>query len=167
MIEIERFGTASGPPGCQLLSTLHAACFDPYWGEAEIGQLLAAPGTLALVVTCPAADEVGAQPAGMAICRSSGAETEILTLCVVPDCRRSGMGGRLVRECSLMADHAGAGQLFLQVAADNVAALALCRGHGFQQMGRRAHYYEQPNNEGVTRDALIMRLDLWPSPPGR
>ena len=106
------------------------------------------------------ADEVGAQPAGMAICRSLGAKTEILTLCVVPDCRRSGMGVRLVRECSLMADHAGGGQLFLEVAADNVAALALYKAHGFRQVGRRASYYEQPNNEGVTRDALIMRLDL-------
>ncbi len=90
---------------------------------------MAAPGTLAAVVSCPTADEVGAQPAGMAICRSSGAEAEILTLCVVPDCRQSGMGAHLVRECSLMADHAGAGQLFLEVVADNVPALALYTGH--------------------------------------
>ncbi len=96
----------------------------------------------------------------MAICRSSGAKAEILTLCVVPDCRQSGMGAHLVRECSLMADHAGAGQLFLEVVADNVPALALYTGRGFQQVSRRANYYEQPNNGVVTQDALIMRLDL-------
>ena len=96
----------------------------------------------------------------MAICRSSGADAEILTLCVVPDRRRSGMGVRLVRECSLMADHAGAKQLFLEVAADNVAALALYTSRGFRQVGRLANNYKQPNNRSVTQDALIMRLDI-------
>lgn len=160
MIEIEWIGTAAGPAGRQLLSTLHAACFDPHWSEAEIGRLLAAPGTLAVVASHPPTDEAGTHPVGMAICRSAGAEAEILTLVVIPDRRRSGVGARLVSECRLMAKDTGAAQLFLEVAADNTAALALYTGRGFRQVGRRENYYKPRNNRGTPKDALILHLDL-------
>lgn len=160
MIEIERIGSAAGSVGCQLLSTLHAACFDPHWSEAEIGRLVAAPGTLAAVALHPIPDGAGTRPVGMAICRAAGAEAEILTLGVIPNCRRAGVAVRLVGECRLMAADAGAAQLFLEVAADNTAALALYAGRGFRQVGRRENYYGPGNNRGTSKDALIFRLDL-------
>ena len=159
MIEIERIGTAAGSIGCQLLSVLHAACFDPHWSEVEIGRLVEGPGTLAVVASHPCADGAGMRPAGMAICRSAGAEAEILTLGVTPDCRRVGVAARLVSECGLMAAEAGAAQLFLEVAADNTAALALYTGRGFRRVGRRENYYVR-NNRRSSKDALILRLDL-------
>lgn len=160
MIEIERIGTAAGSAGCQLLSTLHAACFRPHWSEAEIGRLVAAPGTLAVVASHPLTDGAGTRPAGMAICFSAGAEAELLTLGVIPDCRRAGVAARLVSECCLMATDAGAAQLFLEVAADNNAALALYRGRGFRQVGRQENYYGPRNNRSTSKDALILCLDL-------
>lgn len=159
-MEIKRIGADAGAAGCQLLSTLHAACFDPHWNEAEIGRFLAAPGTLAAVALPRPDRAAGPQPMGMAICRTAGAEAEILTLGVVPERRRCGLGARLVEECALMARDAGAEQLFLEVAADNAAALALYAGRGFRQVGRRENYYRPPNNRGTSKDALILRLDL-------
>ncbi|MCH8181617.1 MAG: GNAT family N-acetyltransferase [Proteobacteria bacterium] len=142
------------------MSTLHAACFEPHWSEAEIGRLVAAPRTLAAVASCPLNDGAGMRPAGMAICRSAGAEAEILTLGVIPGCRRAGVAACLVSECRLMAADAGAAHLLLEVAADNTAALALYTGRGFRQVGRWENYYGPQNKRSTSKDALILRLDF-------
>lgn len=125
-----------------------------------MGRLLAAPGTFAAVASLTPADGTGTRPAGLAVCRVAGAEAEILTLGVIPDCRRVGVASRLVDECRLIASGAGAAQLFLEVAADNTAALALYTGHGFHRAGRRANYYRSQDNRSTSKDALILRLDL-------
>jgi ribosomal-protein-alanine N-acetyltransferase len=44
--------------------------------------------------------------------------------------------------------------MFLEVAAGNVAALALYRAAGFAEVGRRVRYYADGS------DALVMRRDL-------
>lgn len=160
MIEMERIGAAAGSAGCELLSTLHAACFEAHWSAAEIERLVALPGTLAAVASHSFTDGAGTRPAGLAICRAAGAEAEILTLGVIPDCRRVGVAARLVNECRLIAADAGAAQLFLEVAADNSAALALYTRRGFRQVGRRDNYYDPQNNRSTSKDALILRLDL-------
>ncbi len=160
MTEIEKIGSAAGSAGWQLLSTLHAACFEAHWSAAEIGRLLAAPGTLAVVALHPLTDGAGTRPAGMAICRTAAIEAEVLTLCVVPDCRRAGVAARLVSECRLIAADAGAAQLFLEVEVDNTAALALYAGRGFRQVGRCENYFAPRNNRSTPKDALILRLDL-------
>ena len=49
-------------------------------------------------------------------------------------------------------------RLFLEVAEDNAAALALYKGMGFQEIGRRKKYYHRPDGPAV--DALNLALDL-------
>ena len=50
-----------------------------------------------------------------------------------------------------------AGEIFLEVAADNAPGQALYRGFGFAEVGRRRDYYER--NIGRV-DALVLRLAL-------
>jgi ribosomal-protein-alanine N-acetyltransferase len=52
----------------------------------------------------------------------------------------------------------GATRLFLEVADDNAAALALYARAGFSEAGRRPGYYARP--DGVRQDALILALNL-------
>lgn len=52
---------------------------------------------------------------------------------------------------------AGAEACFLEVAADNAAALALYKAAGFQTAGLRPRYYKRAGGE---IDALVMRRDL-------
>ncbi len=49
-------------------------------------------------------------------------------------------------------------RLFLEVASDNDAAVALYKGLGFAAAGRRKGYYQRPG--GKSADALILALDL-------
>jgi [ribosomal protein S18]-alanine N-acetyltransferase len=126
------------------LVKIHAASFEERWDEAALHELLAAPGTFALI-----AGE------GFVLIRLAADEAEILTLAVAPPSRRTGLGRALVVDGATEADGRGAKHMFLEVSTANLAALALYAGLGFREVGRRAAYYRAPQG-----DALILRADL-------
>lgn len=139
---------AAGPPHAALLAALHGRCFtDQVWDEAAMAALLAMPGALALLA------RDGEEPCGFVLARFAGGEGEIISIGVVPDHRGRGLATLLARH---VLDRAAgrAGELFLEVAADNDAALALYRRLGFCGVGRRPRYYADG------RDAVLMRLKL-------
>ena len=82
-------------------------------------------------------------------------EAEIITLGVAR--KRQGIGRALLAEGLARLRALGVVTLFLEVAVENEAAIALYAGFGFVESGRRRAYYE---NGG---DALMMRRDE----PGR
>ena len=132
------------PDDAGLLARLHATAFDRPWSEAEFSQFLAS-----------GAKGVLADDAGCILWRAIAGEAEILTLAVDPARRREGLGQALL---TAAMDAANAQALFLEVADDNDAALALYAQAGFEAAGRRRDYYRRPG--GVLRDALILRRAL-------
>jgi ribosomal-protein-alanine N-acetyltransferase len=149
MIEI----VPAGAESAALLGALHAEAFAPAerWSAQAIGLLMALPGHVGLIATD------GGEPAGFALGRVAAQEAEVLTLAVRPAARRAGTARALMR--ALMAESArrGAGEMFLEVAADNAAARALYAGLGAAEAGRRRRYYPDGS------DALVLRLALSPS----
>ena len=141
---------SAGPERAGEMAALHAAAFESPWGEAEIAALLRGPGGMAF-----AAD------GGFILIRVAADEAEVLTLAVAPEARRRGAGRALVREGVAAARAAGAEAMFLEVASDNAAALALYAGEGFAEVGRRRGYYAR--GRGQAADALVLRRAL-PSP---
>jgi len=63
-----------------------------------------------------------------------------------------------VRTALAAAAAGGAKAVFLEVAADNAAALALYQEAGFETVGVRRGYYPRPG--GGAADALNLRLAL-------
>jgi ribosomal-protein-alanine N-acetyltransferase len=124
------------------LAAIHAAAFPPAerWDAALIARLLAIPGHFAFI------DPDG----GMVLARVAADEAEILTFGVVPAARRRGLGRALLDSASVEAARRGAGEMFLEVAADNAAALALYAAAGFVAVGRRYRYYTDGS------DALLL-----------
>ena len=129
------------------LAAIHASAFDAGWDAAAIRALLDMPGA-----------EVEAEPDGFLLWRRAADEAEIVTLAVRPGARRRGLGGRLLDRTVSRAQHQGVARLFLEVAHDNDAALALYGSRGFEQAGRRPAYYGRP--DGTRADALILALNL-------
>jgi ribosomal-protein-alanine N-acetyltransferase len=76
---------------------------------------------------------------------------------VDPAARRRGWGAALVEMAAGIAKEAGALELFLEVAADNLAALKLYEATGFDRVGLRKGYYPHPDGP---RDAVVMRRTL-------
>lgn len=135
------------------LAELHAACFAEAWDADAFATLLAMPGAFALLAEEPARGKAS----GFLMIRGAGDEAEIITLGVLPGRRRKGLARALLAGGMKEALSRGARRLFLEVAADNVAALALYRAAGFTQVGRRADYYHRPDGDMA---ALVMAHDM-------
>jgi ribosomal-protein-alanine N-acetyltransferase len=130
------------------LAALHGACFATAWGADEVATLAAMPGAFVGVVETE-------RVAGFVLARVAADEAEIITICVHPAARRRGLGRALLAFALARAAAAGAARLFIEVAADNAAALALYRAAGFEAAGRRRAYYADSG-----QDALVMRRVL-------
>jgi ribosomal-protein-alanine N-acetyltransferase len=133
----------------QALAAVHAASFSDPWGAEVIEAFLRSPEVIGLIAETP--------PAAFGLCRRIVDEAEILTLAVAPDHRRRGVGGALVDAMAEWARSAGARALFLEVARDNDAGLALYRAAAFAEVGIRRAYYSRPTG---AMDALVLRRDL-------
>ncbi len=79
----------------------------------------------------------------------------VVTLAVRPECRRHGLGRRLMDGLLAEARRRGAEEVTLEVRAGNTPAQGLYASMGFLAVARRRGYY--PDN---SEDALVMRLDL-------
>ncbi len=135
------------------LARLHATAFEPAWSAEDLAGALTSPFSFAL--------QAGERPVGFILARAVADEGEILTLAVDPAARRQGAGLALVRAAGRVALAAGAQTLWLEVAEDNAAALALYAAAGFEEVGRRRAYY--PRACGPA-DALTLRCRLNSAP---
>lgn len=144
----------AAPERAAEVAALHARLFSPAWDEAAILSLLEHPAATSLIA-------VAGDPkiiVGFVIGQLAADEAEILSIGTAPDWQRAGLGRKLVEGLARAAKRGEANRLFLEVAEDNAAALALYRGLGFNEVGRRKKYYERPGAAAV--DALVLALLL-------
>jgi ribosomal-protein-alanine N-acetyltransferase len=126
------------------LAAIHAQCFANAWSRDAIAALLDKPGTFGLLL----------DDAGLIIVRVAVDEAEILTICVVPAARKTGLGTKLLQAGSTEADKVGAKIMFLEVGRRNEPGRALYARHGFEQVGQRKGYYAPGD------DALVLKARL-------
>jgi ribosomal-protein-alanine N-acetyltransferase len=137
------------PTELDVFARLHGECFAEAWDADALATLLAMPGAFALL----ADDQDSGALLGFIMIRGAGDEAEIITLGVDPGRRRRGLGRTLLAAGLNEAAARGSVRLFLEVAADNAAALALYRAAGFAEIGRRPDYYHRPDGRMT---ALVM-----------
>jgi [ribosomal protein S18]-alanine N-acetyltransferase len=140
-----------GAEAADALAAVHALAFDHGWSATDIADILNSPGAFALAVRQDGA------PHAFILCRAIAGEAEILTLAIHPALRRRGLGRALLTAAIGAAQAAAAEAMFLEVAADNAAAIGLYAGAGFIRVGARPEYYRRA--EGAI-DAIAMRRDL-------
>lgn len=138
------------PDDGEAVAEVHASAFEEPWSAGDILRFAEDRGGFAI------AAEMEDALAGFILCRLIVGEAEILTLAVRPQHRRRGVAAALVEAALAAAAPAGAA-MFLEVAADNVGAIALYRRAGFEEIGRRAGYYGRRSG---SVDALVMRRAL-------
>lgn len=128
------------------LAKIHAAAFtlSRPWSSAEFSDLLSQPTT-----------HLFTQRGGFALVQTVAGEAELLTIAVYPEQQGIGIGRALMHDWTR---HVDVELAFLEVAADNLAALALYKSFGFAEVGRRAAYYARES--GPSTDAIVMRALL-------
>ena len=134
------------------VALLHRVCFpeDP-WDPSAIVEILGTAGFFGRIAWENEA------PAGFALARDLHKECEILSLGVLPERRREGVGAALLNSICVEARLRSAQSIVLEVAVDNIAGLALYAVRGFLPVGRRRNYYRRTPNSA---DALVLRLAL-------
>jgi ribosomal-protein-alanine N-acetyltransferase len=131
------------PADAELFAQLHGLSFDEPWSVGSFAVLLAQPGVAGWLW--------GEPPAGLLLVRAVADEAEILTIAVAPTARRQNGAKTMIEEALTVLKQGLTRRMFLEVAADNTAALALYRAAGFSPCGRRPGYYAR----GAI-DAIIM-----------
>ncbi|MDR0803839.1 MAG: ribosomal protein S18-alanine N-acetyltransferase [Rickettsiales bacterium] len=123
------------------IANLHKSCFpDRPWSESDFADLQ------------KSGCEIIASENGFIVWRTVADETEIITIGVAPHARRSGIAAAML--ALIERDITGVRSIFLEVAADNDAAIRLYESNGFVKIAVRGKYYD-----GKT-DAIVMRKTL-------
>jgi [ribosomal protein S18]-alanine N-acetyltransferase len=94
---------------------------------------------------------------GYYVMMAAAGEAHLLNLTIAPAWRRHGLGRDLLQHCLERARDHHAENLYLEVRASNIAAIALYQSSGFIDLALRHAYY--PAREG-REDALIMKREL-------
>ena len=134
------------------ISLLHRACFpDDPWDAGAIEQIMGIPGFFGRVRWAKTA------PVGFALALALGEEAEIVSLGVLPEHRRRGIGSALLDAICGEARSRGAARVVLEMASDNEAASELYARRGFRVVGLRRNYYRRTER---LVDALILQVQL-------
>ncbi len=133
---------------------LHGASFAHPWSAEEVAALIASASTVAAAALDPASGQLR----GFVLARLAADEAEILTIAVDPTLRGKGVGRALLAESLRQAASAGARTIFLEVAQDNAAALALYKRLGFVNVGDRTGYYRRKDGQRATAIVMLKAL---------
>jgi ribosomal-protein-alanine N-acetyltransferase len=143
----------------KVVAALHGCCFDDSWNAFTVGQVMRMPGAFGYIAVLPGRiDSADDTPIGFALASGAADERELLSIGVLPEYRRSGIGRQLVETIIAESTNRGAARLFLEVAEDNAAAQRLYRNLGFFAVGRRPGYYRRKSGPAVA--ALTLRRNL-------
>lgn len=133
------------------LSAIHGYAFSAVgqegWGAGAIADIVRGSGGFAVLAHKDAA------LAGFALVRSVADEAELITIAAAPAVQRKGVARGLLACTIDHLKHQAVQQFFLEVRADNMAAIALYKRAGFAQVGVRENYYKVAGAKRV--DALL------------
>lgn len=136
------------------MSHLHSAAFP----EAERWTTLAIGGLMNLDSVHAFGIEGDIGLSGFIMVQRAGDTAEILTLATAPNFRRQGAARALVDAARVRLGQFGTAKLLLDVAEDNLGALAFYTAYGFKPDGKRRGYYTKGREAPV--DAILMSLEI-------
>ena len=123
---------------------------DPPWSAEQFRSELAGVPDVRWYVVAEA-DGAVVGYAGLQAPALPGDPADVLTIAVAPAWQRGGVGTLLMTALEAEARRRGAGELLLEVRADNEPAKTFYGRHGFERIAVRRKYY------GGGRDGLVLR----------
>lgn len=132
------------------LYAIDQACYAPEiaYSQVELRWYLRLPGAECIVA------ESDGQIVGFILAAHERSRAHLITVDVVEEFRRRGIGSALLAEIERRMAERGAREVELETATNNDAAVAFWRKHGYRTAGVRKSYYPGPV------DAFAMRKPL-------
>jgi ribosomal-protein-alanine N-acetyltransferase len=138
---------------CREVSDLHGLRFPRKWSDGEFHSLLLQHNVFGFVAR--QTNAFFSKPmGGFVLSREAGGEAEILTVATSEKFARQGLGWRLMQAALREAVSRGADSMFLEVEAENQAAVGLYGKLGFARLAERPAYYL--GTDGRRTAALVM-----------
>jgi len=134
------------------LYAIDQACYEPAiaYSKRELRNYLRFPGGDCVIAEA----EVPAKIAGFCMSAHQDARGYIITIDVLAEFRRHGVGTLLLAEIERRLASQGVKEIGLETATDNESAIAFWQKHGYRTRGVWKHYYPGP------RDAFAMTKTL-------
>ncbi len=129
------------------MAAIHAQCFNKGWSALEFESFFERSGVFAGVAYAP-----DNQPVGFIICWIIEEVCDLLSVGVLPEYRREGVGQLLLDYGMTTARDMGAARIMLEVNINNDAAITMYEANGYIRDGVRPAYYNNP--DGSRADAL-------------
>lgn len=145
------------PSDLSQVVAIEREAFTTPWSEETFRSLFHRDPWVLLVLE----EEQGAGISGYAVLGCVLEQGELANIAVRSRDRGKGLGGLLLDHVVREAVDRGVQQLFLEVRVSNTAAAALYAARGFQEIGIRKNYYEEPREHARV---LVRRL-REPGPP--
>jgi ribosomal-protein-alanine N-acetyltransferase len=133
------------PEDADAVEIVEKACFAIPWSREAFWKEAANENTIYLLAL------EGEQVIGYVGCWISYEESQITNVAILPAYRGRGIGTQLFGAVIEAVKIKGVTAMTLEVRPSNEPALALYRGYGFKEAGRRPHYYQDDGE-----DAIIM-----------
>lgn len=139
------------PEDFETLWTIDQKCFPPEiaYSREELAHYIHKRGAITLVAENPGSSEL----AGFIVAQG-GSAGHIITIDVMADARRAGLGSQMLRAAEERLEAAGSHAVGLETAVDNLGALAFYKRHGYEVIRTWPRYY----SNGV--DALVLKKEL-------
>lgn len=135
-----------------ILALERATDHAPHWPQTVYADMLDTGNARRCLIVA----QVGELIAGFAVgviqpasYDSASSIAELESVAVAANARRAGIGRAL---CEVVIDwcrNRGATEMALEVRASSSGAISLYLGLGFEQIGRRPHYYRDPEDDAI------------------
>jgi ribosomal-protein-alanine N-acetyltransferase len=138
------------PADFEVLYQIDQLCYEPEiaYSRRELRHYMRFPGLECVVA------EADSQLVGFCLATSEEGLGYVITMDVLPDYRRHGVASALLETVELRLAARHVGEVWLETATDNDAAIAFWQRHGYRKHGVREGYYPRG------RDAFTMRKSI-------
>ena len=119
------------------------------WSVAQIKSELFFPAGITLVVA------KNNSCIGWCSGRINGDEAELFKIAVSPEFKRRGLASKLFMKFQAVLKEQAVKKLFLEVRAENSAALSFYHRQGLKSVGKRNKYYRNPIDDAVVMEMLL------------
>jgi ribosomal-protein-alanine N-acetyltransferase len=124
------------------------------WSEEALRETVRLPGVAAFV------SERDGTVSGIVVGRQVLDEAEILNLAVRQETRREGEGWALVGRILTRFTELEVSRVFLEVRESNSGAIGFYRGLGFQAIGTRPDYYQDPKESATMMELWLRKFTV-------
>ncbi len=141
------------PEDFETLYAIDQACYPPgiAYTKRMLREFLRLPG-----VDCRVAEAAG-QIVGFLLAERETARAHVITIDVLENHRRRGVGSELLRSVEQSLAACGVREVELETATDNHAAVAFWERHGYRRVGVLPRYYLGRHNAYFMRKRLVAK----------